>query len=580
MVVLVTTEAGLDSLWFPWRHNEETDEYQVHLSSVTFITSRKSFKGYVGEAEKYVKRYLREALRTFSKAIKLAPTDGYSWSSHFRRAISIRPYQAAGMERCWARIQSSRGVLLADDTGLGKTIQIIGVVSRLKPTPNAPVVIITGSGLRHQWGDEFEKFTPGYSREGPRRVKVIDGTAEERRKALRSAASVYIASYEIARLPQYAQAFAAVAKRARMLVLDESSIVANPENKTFKVIKALFKHTPYVIETNATPIENSLEDTWSQFNLLEPRVLGDHEGFDSRYIRRGYMGKIIGYENLQEYKVRIAHYWFRRTKDDCGVQFPTVVSQTRSVELEGKQLKAYKAIVGEFVKSKATGAVGLAELAKVQRAALTADMDNPKALSAKLDDLEWLLKTELKNERLVVFSGLRTIAEYAARRLASFKPLLYTGKTKQVDKDVARRRFSSKHGVGTVLIGTDAMTKGLNLQAAGVVVNLDLPWNASRLRQRIGRIDRFGQERSHVLVLNYIAKIDGANTVDDYKVSVIKAKRGLSTEIFGSHNTDDLGGAKLDLTAIRGFLKVPIARRNRVRVGAVGESHHSNPNMS
>jgi SNF2 family DNA or RNA helicase len=53
-----------------------------------------------------------------------------------------------------------------------------------------------------------------------------------------------------------------------------------------------------------------------------------------------------------------------------------------------------------------------------------------------------------------------------------------------------------------VLLGTDAASEGLNLQQFSALVNYDLPWNPMRVEQRIGRIDRIGQEAKHVGIYN------------------------------------------------------------------------------
>jgi superfamily II DNA/RNA helicase len=59
-----------------------------------------------------------------------------------------------------------------------------------------------------------------------------------------------------------------------------------------------------------------------------------------------------------------------------------------------------------------------------------------------------------------------------------------------------------KHGEIRLLIGTDAASEGLNLQRLGTLINLDLPWNPTRLEQRKGRIQRIGQVRDEVFVCN------------------------------------------------------------------------------
>jgi hypothetical protein len=55
-----------------------------------------------------------------------------------------------------------------------------------------------------------------------------------------------------------------------------------------------------------------------------------------------------------------------------------------------------------------------------------------------------------------------------------------------------------------LVVATDAVCEGLNLQTLGTLINIDLPWNPSRLEQRFGRIKRFGQRRERVDMLNLV----------------------------------------------------------------------------
>ena len=61
-----------------------------------------------------------------------------------------------------------------------------------------------------------------------------------------------------------------------------------------------------------------------------------------------------------------------------------------------------------------------------------------------------------------------------------------------------------REGAIRLLVATDAACEGLNLQTLGTLINIDLPWNPSRLEQRIGRIKRFGQRRDTVDVVNMV----------------------------------------------------------------------------
>jgi hypothetical protein len=80
-----------------------------------------------------------------------------------------------------------------------------------------------------------------------------------------------------------------------------------------------------------------------------------------------------------------------------------------------------------------------------------------------------------------------------------------------------------------VFLSTDAGGVGLNLQAASLVVNLDLPWNPAVLEQRIGRAHRHGQARS-VHVINLIAK----GTIEERMLDTLAAKRNVFAGVFGA----------------------------------------------
>ncbi|NLF01161.1 MAG: hypothetical protein GX601_09315, partial [Anaerolineales bacterium] len=101
------------------------------------------------------------------------------------------------------------------------------------------------------------------------------------------------------------------------------------------------------------------------------------------------------------------------------------------------------------------------------------------------------------------------------------------GEWKAVTKaEITRRLFA---GQLDVLICTDAASEGLNLQEASVVINYDLPWNPSRVEQRIGRVDRIGQARAQVWVRNLFL----ADSVDMRVYELLRQRCGLFTHFVG-----------------------------------------------
>jgi superfamily II DNA or RNA helicase len=81
-----------------------------------------------------------------------------------------------------------------------------------------------------------------------------------------------------------------------------------------------------------------------------------------------------------------------------------------------------------------------------------------------------------------------------------------------------------------VLLCTDAASEGLNLQAAGALINYDLPWNPSRVEQRIGRIDRIGQRYPKLTIVNLYLK----DSVDDKVYRALRTRCGLFEHFVGA----------------------------------------------
>jgi superfamily II DNA or RNA helicase len=136
--------------------------------------------------------------------------------------------------------------------------------------------------------------------------------------------------------------------------------------------------------------------------------------------------------------------------------------------------------------------------------------DDPKfkAVNRYLNDEGWL------NFGCIIFSQYRDslygLAQYLSNLYPNERIALYSGNT--TSGIVSNRTFhrSSREkikkmvrdGEIRLLLGTDAASEGLNLQRLGTLINLDLPWNPTRLEQRKGRIQRIGQMRDEVYVYN------------------------------------------------------------------------------
>jgi superfamily II DNA or RNA helicase len=122
-------------------------------------------------------------------------------------------------------------------------------------------------------------------------------------------------------------------------------------------------------------------------------------------------------------------------------------------------------------------------------------------LSAAIKDL----KSADGDQKLIVFSSFRRVISYLKGRLESqgINVVELHGGIKE-DRQQTVERFADAPG-GTVLLTSEVGGEGLDLQFCRIVLNWDLPWNPMKVEQRIGRVDRIGQQSESVDIINLIA---------------------------------------------------------------------------
>ena len=154
-----------------------------------------------------------------------------------------------------------------------------------------------------------------------------------------------------------------------------------------------------------------------------------------------------------------------------------------------------------------------------------------------------LLRDDDGNPRkLIIFSEHRDTLDYLTRQVRNVigsddAVLTIHGGTRRTDRVAVREQFTQEPH-RQVLIATDAAGEGLNLQAAHLMINYDLPWNPNRLEQRFGRIHRIGQEKVCRL-WNLVA--DQTREGQVYQRLLIKMER--QRKAYGGRLFDVLGDA-------------------------------------
>lgn len=153
-----------------------------------------------------------------------------------------------------------------------------------------------------------------------------------------------------------------------------------------------------------------------------------------------------------------------------------------------------------------------------------------------LDKEKWL------DLGVIIFSQYYDTAKWLADSLATRYPeeavglyagagrsrLYQRGDSVTVERETLKRMVA-EHQI-RVMVATDAACEGLNLQTLGTLINIDLPWNPTRLEQRIGRIKRFGQRRDTVDMLNLVFE----QTVDEKIYERLSERMKNRYDLFGS----------------------------------------------
>lgn len=126
------------------------------------------------------------------------------------------------------------------------------------------------------------------------------------------------------------------------------------------------------------------------------------------------------------------------------------------------------------------------------------------------------LTAQMPDERVALYAG------------ADKSGLFFAGEWRSVEREDIKRAVRDR--TIRLVVATDAACEGLNLQTLGTLINIDLPWNPSRLEQRIGRIKRFGQARDRVDMLNLVY----ADTHDEKVYNALSRRMRDRYDLFGS----------------------------------------------
>ena len=427
---------------------------------------------------------------------------------------TLRHYQREGVNWLAFHRAAGLGALLADDMGLGKTLQALCAIE-------GRTLVVAPTSVLHNWHAEAQRFRPGLS------VSVYHGPKRE----LDASADVTLTTYAILRLD--ADILSAVDWDTA--ILDEAQAIKNPSSQVSKAAYQL--PARFRVTLTGTPVENRLDELWSQFHFINRGLLGGRESFIERYAKPIAEGDGGAAAHLRE---RIKPFLLRRLKRDVAPELPLRTDVVLRCTLSDAERSAYDAIRAatrrEVVERISGGGSVLAALAALMR---LRQASCHRGLLPGQGDVESSSKIELLMEVLdeavseghkaLVFSQWTSLLDRVEPHLdgAGIGYVRLDGSTRDRAGVVARFQ-DEESGPPVMLLSLKAGGTGLNLTEADHVFLLDPWWNPAVEDQAADRAHRIGQTRP-VLVHRLVA----ADTVEERILALQDRKRQLANAALG-----------------------------------------------
>ncbi|TAD95062.1 MAG: DEAD/DEAH box helicase, partial [Bacteroidetes bacterium] len=420
-------------------------------------------------------------------------------------AGELRPYQQAGYNWLQFLQKYEFGGCLADDMGLGKSVQTLVLLQDLKEkgADHASLLIVPTS-LIYNWEAEAKKFTPKL------KIHTYKGANRYKDTSIFRHFDLVITSYGVARLD-----FEILEKYYfNYLILDESQIIKNPASAISKSVKKLKAKNRLIL--TGTPIENSTLDLWSQMSFINPNLLGNESYFVKNF--QTPIEKKNDQERLKRLYTIIKPFILRRKKNQVAKDLPEKTEQVLFCEMTESQSSKYEEIksfyrnqILEHIeqnglnRSQIFVLQGLTKLRQIANHPKMADSDY-EGDAVKIKEAMYKLDSIVQeNHKILIFSQFVKHLSIFRQALNDKKiPFAYLdGSTKDRQEQV--NEFQTNDKIKVFLISLKAGGVGLNLTAADYVFLLDPWWNPAVEAQAVDRAHRIGQTHN-VMIYKFIAK--------------------------------------------------------------------------
>lgn len=435
----------------------------------------------------------------------------------FDLAKPARDYQTYGA----AFMEPRRGLLLADDVGLGKTVTAICPMSQPE---KLPAVVVRPAYMPGHWEAKLAEFAPHlrvHSIDHGKPYSLIRTAGDRRRRAdlWPTLPDVIVVTYHMLR--GWADMLSEIARYA---VLDEVQQLRHDDTQIYRAARHLLAHATWRMGLSATPIYNYGAEFFPVLDALLPGSLGARDEFIREWCIAGTAGekaRLTDPEQFGEY-LRREGVMLRRTRRDVGRELPPVQKIVHTVQHDEKALEK---LTGDAV------ALARAVLAHNERyrgermqasGQFNALMRQATGLAKAPFVAEFVKLLVESGEKVLVYGWHHGVYGIWRERWKGLQVVFYTGEESQRAKLEAKQRFIEGDAQILVMsLRSGAGVDGLQ-DVCSTVVFGELDWSPGVHEQCIGRVDRDGMDIHRPVVAYFLTADDGC---DPIMIDVLGVKR-------------------------------------------------------
>lgn len=408
----------------------------------------------------------------------------------------LYPFQKDGKK--WLLKHNNR--ILADDMGLGKSIQSISAIEDLLFKEKLKsILIVCPNTLVTNWESEIDKWSSLLTYYSMSSVKANDQSYIKNKI---NNNNILITTYSV--LEKIAKYTKTTHHVFDLIIADEAHKLRNDTSKNNNNFRSINRIRTWLL--TGTPLERDEEDIKNILACLEPNSASSLEHRSSNIISKSKFSEVS----------------LRRLKKDILTELPSLHKVIEELEMGEEQKNHYKSLLSDMKKVSHSERIGF--LSKLSFAAIVSD----EGQSCKFDRaIEICLMAKELERKVIIFSNYNTALKQFRKILKNngIESSVLTGEIDKQDRNRHLSKFKQDENLLCLLCNARVAGEGLTLTEASIVIFLNEWWNPSSNRQAEDRVNRIGQQEN-VLVYALRSK----NTIDDSLGKIIESKIDLENE--------------------------------------------------